>query len=124
MVIDTFTAPPVTAPKVSLKKQLWVFLLITFGLTYTLNSIGVALYGPIASANLGSKWGMLLGFQMLLPAASAIISMGIYGIMFLGILAALLFKYGKWQADPMDSLYLQSATSYFSISCCNPAHRS
>ncbi|PKM78296.1 MAG: hypothetical protein CVU90_03280 [Firmicutes bacterium HGW-Firmicutes-15] len=62
----------------SLKKQVYVFLAITFGLTYTMNFIGMAVYGPIASGTAGSKWGILLGTQMLLPAVSAIISMFIF----------------------------------------------
>ncbi len=62
----------------SFKKQVFVFLAITFVLTYTMNFIGMAVYGPIASGTAGSRWGILLGTQMLLPAASAIISMFIF----------------------------------------------
>jgi len=76
--MDNLMAAPETAPKPSGKKQIWVFLLITFGLTYSLDVVGLVLNGPITAATIGSKWGMLLGFQMLIPAASAIISLLIF----------------------------------------------
>lgn len=57
---------------------MYVFTVLTFMCTYALNFYGFAKYGPIVSGGTSNNWGSLLAVQMLLPAALAIICLGLF----------------------------------------------
>jgi membrane protease YdiL (CAAX protease family) len=59
------------------KKQIFVFLGLTFGLTYLLNLLGFLKLGLIKDAS-SSEWTFFLSAQMLIPAASAFLTMLIF----------------------------------------------
>lgn len=61
-----------------IKKQLIFFLIITFAVTYAVNFMAIAVYGPISSTLHGGEWYNLLAMQMLFPAASAIVCLFIF----------------------------------------------
>ncbi len=65
--------------KSQLKKELFVFLIITFGATYLLDFVMYGISGPIA-ATPSNLWTVTLPIGMFIPATAAIICMLIFQI--------------------------------------------